>query len=140
MQQQLADIGVRAEINVSTTLTEERRNGDFDIIVGAFQVGRPDPSAAWATDYYASDGPQNFGGAVFEGVDELIVESRHATDSAERAPFIHQIVAQALEQGAVLMPICIPESITAHTPGVEGVSLSVVGTRDLRHVTIRTDG
>lgn len=136
LQQQFAAIGVTAEITVSTTLSDERRNGDFDVITGAFQVGRPDPSAAWATRYYASDGPLNFGGVEFEGVDDLIAESRSMTDPADRAEPMHQIIAQSIAQGPILLPVCIPESITAHHEGVAGIDLSVLGTRDFRYVTI----
>src|SRR5690606_7855942 len=118
------------QIDVATTLQDRRRNGDFEIIVGAFQVGRPDPTSSWATRYHAVGGPMNFGDVDFGGVDELIAQSRSVTEPEERAGPIRQIIAQTLEQGPVLMPVCIPESITANRPGVAGLDLSVVGTRD----------
>lgn len=135
LQEQFGQLGIEAEVNVSTTLSEERRNGDFDIIVGAFQAGRPDPTV-FATNYYTPDGPLNFGGIEFEGVEDLIVESRQTTDIDERAQAVGGIVAQTLEQGPVALPICIPGSITALREGVDGVVTSVLGNRDFRRVTL----
>lgn len=130
LQEQFGAVGVRVEVDISNTLGEQRRNGDFEIISGAYQVGRPDPTA-YATNYFSVDGPQNFGAFDF-GIDELIVESRQSTDTAERAVPIHELIATVLEQGPTLIPVCIPESITAVAPGWTGLDLSVVGTRDFR--------
>lgn len=135
LQEQLGQLGIQAEINVSTTLSEERRNGDFDIIVGAFQAGRPDPTV-YATNYYTPSGPLNFGDVEFDGVEDLIVQSRETTDIDERAEAVGEILAQTLEQGPVVLPVCIPGSITALREGVGGVVTSVLGNRDFRRVTL----
>lgn len=134
LQQQLGAIGINSEINVSTTLSDERRNGDFDMIVGAFQAGRPDPTV-FAANYYGVDGALNFGGIDF-GIEDLIVDARQSTEVADRSGPIHEIMARAIEKGPSIVPICNPETITASQPGVSGLDMTVLGTRDFRFATI----
>ena len=135
LQQQFAEIGIEVDINVSTTLSEERRNGDFDMITGNFQTGRPDPTV-YAATYLTADAPLNFGGVEFEGVEDLIEQARQTTDTTERSGPIGQIVAQSLAQGPTLVPVCAPETITALREGVDGIVTSVLGNRDFRGATV----
>ena len=134
-QQQLADIGIDAEIEVATDLSAQRRAGEYDVVVGPFQAGRPDPSI-FLEDHYTPDGRVNFGGVAFEGVEELIAESRRATDTAERSTAIAGVLEQTVAQGPLVVPACIPNIITALREGVGGIVTSVLGNRDFRRATV----
>lgn len=135
LQQQFADIGITVEVNITTTLSDERRSGDFDLIVGAAQSGRPDPSVFFV-DHYATDGARNFGGVSFGELESLIDESRQTADTAERAEVLGEMIELTVEQGMTHIPICLPETITAFRDGVTGFTNSVLGYRDFRHMKV----
>lgn len=135
IQQQWGEIGIDVEVEASTDLTRERREGEFEVMVEPFEAGRPDPTVFFE-NYYAPDGRLNFGALEYPGVDELIDEARSSTDPAERAAPINEMLTIILEQGPALLPICVPETITAFRPGVDGLVTSVLGNRDFRRATV----
>lgn len=135
VQEQLGQIGIDATVEVSTDVTADQRDGDFDIIVGPFQAGRPDPSI-FLEDLYAPDGRRNFGGIEFDEVPELIEASRRSTDVAERATAIGAILERVVAQGPILVPVCIPEVTTALRPGVSGIVISNRQNYDFRHAVV----
>jgi peptide/nickel transport system substrate-binding protein len=126
VQEQLNGIGlvVTVEAFDSGTLTELRNAGNFEASIALVNSARPDPST-FVRQFYTPTGVFNYGGYVFEGIEEPLAAMNSTDDQDERAGFMHEIMAQVLEQGPLIIPICAPTDVVMHSAEVSGISIAV---------------
>ncbi|MEU6700544.1 ABC transporter substrate-binding protein [Pseudonocardia sp. NPDC046786] len=142
IQGELARIGITVNLDImdNPSLTALRQSGNFDAVGGQYESGRPDPTT-FLTDFYLPDGTFNPGDFATPGGAELVDLARRSTDTAERADPVQQVVADAAELGAPVVPVCFPGSIEADAPHVtQGVTVSIVGDHDFSTVRMDSGG
>ncbi|BBG05347.1 MULTISPECIES: ABC transporter substrate-binding protein [Pseudonocardia] len=139
IQGELARIGITVNLDImdNPSLTALRQTGNFDAVGGQYESGRPDPTT-FLTDFYLPGGTFNPGDFTTPGGAELVDLARQSTDEADRTGPVRQVVADAAELGAPVVPVCFPGSIEADAPHVtHGVTVSIVGDHDFS--TVRMD-
>lgn len=134
LQAEWKKIGVTVTIRSKTTLIPERRSGDFDAIVGAFQTGSPDPTV-FVKDYYLPGGLYNHGSFSVPGGEALLKQADQSTDLQKRAAPIKTILEKAVAAGPPLVPIGIRTSVLATKQGITGMGGSVLS--DFNPTTVR---
>lgn len=126
VQEQLNAVGlvVTVESFDTATLTDLRNAGNFEASVALVNSARPDPSS-FVRQFYTPNGVFNYGGYVFEGIEEPLAAMNATDDQDERAGYMHEIMAQVLEQGPLVLPICAPTDTVMHSSAVGGISIPV---------------
>ena len=126
VQEQLNAIGlvVTVESFDTATLTDLRTAGNFEASIALVNSARPDPST-FVRQFYTPEGVFNYGGYVFEGIEEPLAAMNSTDDQDERAEYMHEIMTQVLEQGPLIIPICAPTDVVMHSAEVSGISIPV---------------
>ncbi|WP_166375848.1 ABC transporter substrate-binding protein [Aeromicrobium phragmitis] len=130
IQAQLAEAGIAASIEVkdSAEVIERTRSGDYDAAVFLLQAADPDPTT-FAQTYFTVDGVP-----LTPELPSLIDQARSTAapqDRSEPVQAIHRAVNAA---GSTAVGVCIPDTVFAFRPGVEGLTIPVVGPYSFRDV------
>lgn len=126
VQEQLNGVGLDLTVESMDTaaLSDARASGEFEASIASVQSGRPDP-AQFVRQFYLPDGVFNFGGVVYEGVEEPLAAMQSTVDQDERAGYMHEIMKAVVEQGQLVIPICSETRVIMHQANIAGVEVPV---------------
>lgn len=116
------EVGLRPMENVQ--FVTARRKGDFDATVSVYLNARPDQST-FVQNFYLPGGIFNPGKFELPGTAGLLAESARSSDPAARGPAMHQLMADALNAGPPIMPICTAPRLAAYRSTVQNLDMSL---------------
>jgi peptide/nickel transport system substrate-binding protein len=126
LQSQWGEIGIRVNLRPmeNVQFVTARRNGDFDATVSVYLNARPDQSAV-VKNFLLPGGIFNPGKYDLPGTADLLAQSSAGADPASRAPAMHQLMTNILNDGPPLMPICTAPRLAAYRDNVHDLSMSL---------------
>ncbi|GAA4556528.1 ABC transporter substrate-binding protein [Pseudonocardia xishanensis] len=126
LQAQWGEIGIRVNLRPmeNVQFVTARRQGDFDGTVSVYLNARPDQSA-FVKNFYLPGGIFNPGKYDLPGTAELLSTSSSGADPASRAPAMHQLMVNALNDGPPIMPICTAPRLAASQRGVRDLDMTL---------------
>ncbi|MCJ0907225.1 ABC transporter substrate-binding protein [Rhodococcus sp. ARC_M6] len=133
----LREIGVQADLRVmeTTQTTPAMREGKFDLMVTAIDVGRPDPTS-YAADYLLPGGVLNPGGFHVPGTEVLLEQSRRSLDVQDREVPFRKLLSATFDAGPPVISICAPDNVIGVRKGVRGLVVPPVGAYEFRGVEV----
>lgn len=126
LQAQWGEIGIRVNVRPmeNVQFVTARRQGDFDGTVSVYLNARPDQSAV-VRNFYLPGGIFNPGGYDLPGTAELLAESSSSLEPEGRAPAMHELMTNVLNDGPPIMPICVAPRLAAYQPYVQDLDMTL---------------
>lgn len=127
VQQQLKEIGVAVELNMTTNASELLKKREFDIS-GVSQV-KADPdilSNLFRSDRLHAQGGNNFSGLNDPNIDKLLDEGAVESDPKKRKDIYRQI-QQYLSDQAIIIPIYVYPYTVVQSSSVQGLKFDLLG-------------
>ncbi len=138
LQAQLAQIGIKAEINVMDTSAygAARGAGNIEAGLGQYATGRPDPSVFLQTTYLPG-GLHNYADVKYKDAEKLLKESLASTDTAKRSGPTHELITTITKTGPNLIPICALKQTYGTSTNVEGFGTTLLQEFDWRGISVK---
>lgn len=126
LQSQWGAIGIRVSLRPmeNVQFVTARRKGDFDGTVSVYLNARPDQST-FVKNFYLPGGIFNPGGYERPGVAQLLEKSSTSSDPAARAPAMHQLMTDVLNDGPPIMPLCVAPRLSAYRSNVHDLDMTL---------------
>lgn len=125
LQDQWRTIGIRAVLHAvptRTALLERVQSGEYNLV--AYDTSGVDPSIL--TQFYKSDGANNFTGYANPELDALLVEGTRQTDPATRAAIYGEIQRVIMDE-ALILPIRDYVNLNGSRAAVQGLVYDAYG-------------
>lgn len=139
LQADLAAIGIQADIRMFEwgELIKRAKNGEHDLVFmgWAGDNGDPDNFLTPNLSCAAAQSGENQAGWCNQAFDGLIREARQRVEQSQRAALYRQALAIFHEQ-APWIPLAHPKQFSALRKGIEGFTLSPMGSNNFARVTL----
>ncbi|MFP3388286.1 ABC transporter substrate-binding protein [Brevibacillus sp. SIMBA_040] len=137
VQQQLKQIGIQVNLNITKDTNTPITNGEYDIF-GNSQV-KADPDILrnlFRSDRVFTKGGTNWSNVADPKIDELLDQGAAESDPQKRKEIYAQIQEYMIDR-AIILPIYVFPYTVAHSKKVEGLKFDLLGYPLLYDVTIR---
>jgi peptide/nickel transport system substrate-binding protein len=136
IQAQLAEVGIKVNpvVQESVQWTTSVRQGQFDAWVHPIETSRPDVFGFYQLQYLPG-GAFNPGGYSPPGMAELYEQAADVADTDEQAPIVHKMMAAALDDGARVVTVCVPDTNLVTTDRIHNLAVPVNGNYSFRTIT-----
>jgi ABC-type dipeptide transport system, periplasmic component len=127
VQQQLKELGVEAELNLTTDASELLKQRSFDI-AGISQV-KADPDILtnlFRSDRLHAQGGNNYSGLNDPEIDKLL-DSGAIESDPEKRKIIYRQIQQVLSDNAIVIPIYVFPYTVAQSSKVQGLKFDLLG-------------
>jgi ABC-type transport system substrate-binding protein len=132
MAEQLAELGVRINIDVAEGKSWARHLTDEHLWVTGFGADYPDPDG-----FFRGLMREPFTFYKDDEIEELVVEARALGSQPERMRLYHEIDRLWVNERAAILPIAYNRSVAVHRPWIEGFWANPLSKASLDQVVVK---